>query len=44
MHRSQKEALVASLKQTFGEVNLVVVTQQSGMTVSEACEFYAVAP
>ncbi len=36
VHRSQKEALVASLKQTFGEVNLVVVTQQSGMTVGEA--------
>jgi large subunit ribosomal protein L10 len=38
VHRSQKEALVASLKQTFGEVNLVVVTQQSGMTVSEASD------
>ena len=38
VHRSQKEALVASLKQTFGEVNLAVVTQQSGMTVSEASD------
>ena len=38
MHRSQKEALVASLKQTFGEINLVVVTQQSGMTVGQASD------
>jgi large subunit ribosomal protein L10 len=36
--RSQKEALVASLKDTFGEVSLVVVTQQSGMTVAESAE------
>ncbi len=36
MDRSQKEALVASLKQTFGEANLVVVTQQSGITVAES--------
>jgi len=34
--RSQKEELVASLHQTFSETNLVIVTQQSGMTVAEA--------
>ena len=36
MDRSQKEELVASLNQTFNEMTLVIVTQQSGMTVSEA--------
>jgi large subunit ribosomal protein L10 len=36
--RSQKEELVASLHQTFSEMNLVVVTQQSGMTVAEASD------
>lgn len=36
MDRSQKEELVASLHRTFNETTLVVVTQQSGMTVSEA--------
>jgi large subunit ribosomal protein L10 len=34
--RSQKEELVASLHQTFSETTLVIVTQQSGMTVAEA--------
>jgi len=34
--RSQKEELVASLHSTFSETTLVVVTQQSGMTVAEA--------
>lgn len=38
MDRSQKEALVASLKQIFGEGTLVVVTQQTGMTVAEASD------
>ncbi len=38
MDRSQKEELVASLHQTFSEMNLVVVTQQSGMTVTEASD------
>ncbi|MDX1400421.1 MAG: 50S ribosomal protein L10 [Kiloniellales bacterium] len=38
MDRSQKEALVASLKETFDQVSLVVVTQQSGMTVGESSE------
>ncbi|MEO3431523.1 50S ribosomal protein L10 [Pelagibius sp. CAU 1746] len=38
MDRSQKEELVASLHQTFSETNLVVVTQQSGMTVTEASD------
>ena len=36
MDRSQKEELVASLHQTFSETTLVIVTQQSGMTVAEA--------
>jgi large subunit ribosomal protein L10 len=34
--RAQKEATVAGLNQTLGEVNLVVVTQQSGLTVYES--------
>ena len=38
MDRAQKEKLVAELHQTFSEVNLVVVTQQSGLTVSEATD------
>jgi|TARA_B100000676_G_scaffold111432_1_gene111270 large subunit ribosomal protein L10 len=33
--RSRKEALVAELHQTFEDTNLVVVTQQSGLTVQE---------
>jgi large subunit ribosomal protein L10 len=36
--RSQKEELVASLHRTFSDTNLVVVTQQSGMTVAEASD------
>ena len=36
MDRAQKEAAVAGLNQTFGEVNLVVVTHQSGLTVAES--------
>ncbi len=36
MDRSQKEEVVASLKDVFEEMNLVVVTQQSGITVAEA--------
>lgn len=36
MDRAQKEAAVAGLNQTFGQVNLVVVTQQSGLTVHES--------
>jgi len=36
--RSQKEELVASLHQTFAETNLVIVTQQSGMTVAEVSD------
>ena len=38
MDRSQKEALVSTLKQSFGEVSLVVVTRQTGMTVAEASD------
>jgi len=34
--RAQKEAAVAGLSQTFGQVNLVIVTQQSGLTVHES--------
>jgi large subunit ribosomal protein L10 len=33
--RSRKEVLVAELHQTFEDTNLVVVTQQSGLTVQE---------
>jgi large subunit ribosomal protein L10 len=33
--RSRKEALVAELHQTFEDTNLVVVTQQFGLTVQE---------
>jgi large subunit ribosomal protein L10 len=36
--RSQKEELVASLHQTFAETNLVIVTQQAGMTVAEVSD------
>ncbi len=36
MDRAQKEAAVAGLNQTLGEVNLVVVTHQSGLTVAES--------
>lgn len=35
MDRSQKEELVASLKDTFNETNIVVVTHYSGLTVAE---------
>ena len=35
MDRSRKEALVADLHQTFEDTNLLVVTQQSGLTVQE---------
>ena len=38
MERAQKEELVASLHQTFQEASLVVVTQQTGMTVFEATD------
>ncbi len=38
MDRSQKEQLVAELKQRFESVNLVVVTRQSGLTVAEVTD------
>lgn len=38
MDRSEKEKLVADLRQGFGEVNLVVVTQQTGLTVAEVTD------
>lgn len=36
MDRAEKEALVSELNHTFGEVSLVVVTRQSGLTVGES--------
>lgn len=38
MDRGKKEALVAELRQTFDENELVVVTHQSGLTVAEASD------
>jgi large subunit ribosomal protein L10 len=38
LDRAQKEQLVASLHRMFEEVNLVVVTHQSGMTVAQAAD------
>jgi large subunit ribosomal protein L10 len=36
--RSQKEKLIASLSKTFKDAELVVVTQQAGLTVSEVTD------
>jgi len=36
--RSKKEALVAELRQTFDENELMVITHQSGLTVAEASD------
>ncbi|MEM9684186.1 MAG: 50S ribosomal protein L10 [Pseudomonadota bacterium] len=38
MDRAKKQALVAELQETFESNNLVVVTHQSGLTVSEVSE------
>ncbi|MEM7227067.1 MAG: 50S ribosomal protein L10 [Pseudomonadota bacterium] len=38
MDRNEKEKLVAELNATFKEVSLVVVTQQTGLTVAEASD------
>lgn len=38
MDRSEKEAQVAALKQTFDETHLVVVTQQTGLTVAQSSD------
>ncbi len=38
MERSKKEALVAELRETFETANLVVVTSQSGLTVTEVSD------
>ena len=38
MDRSKKEKLVAELHETFSNASLVVVTQQSGLTVGEVSE------
>jgi len=39
--RARKQELVTELNQSFGEAALVVVTQQSGMTVAESTELRA---
>jgi large subunit ribosomal protein L10 len=38
MDRSEKEQLVASLRQGLAESNLVIVAQQSGLTVAEVSD------
>lgn len=38
MDRSQKEKLIASLNKTFKDAELVVITQQAGLTVSEVTD------
>ena len=38
MDRAEKIELVADLNKSFAETHLIVVTQQSGMTVSEASD------
>lgn len=38
MDRAKKEALVAELNGSFADATLVVVTQQSGMTVTESTD------
>ncbi len=38
MDRARKEKLVTELNQSFEEASLVVVTQQSGMTVAESTD------
>ncbi len=41
MDRARKEELVTELNQSFGDAALVVVTQQSGMTVAESTDLRA---
>ena len=41
MDRSEKEALVAEIKSAFEESAIVLVSRQSGMTVSEAQDLRA---
>lgn len=38
MDRAQKKELVSALHGTFNDANLVVITQQSGLTVAEATQ------
>ncbi len=38
MDRSRKEQIVSELRTTFNDTNMVVVTQQNGLTVAEASE------
>lgn len=41
MDRARKEELVTELSQSFGDASLVVVTQQTGMTVAESTDLRA---
>ena len=38
MDRAQKKEAVATLKQTFSEANVVVVTRNLGLTVAQSTE------
>lgn len=38
MDRTEKEAVVANLRQVFDDATLLVITQQSGLTVSEVSD------
>lgn len=38
MDRSEKEQLVSSLRQGFADSNLIIVTQQKGLTVAEVSD------
>ena len=38
MNRSEKQELVASMNQSFQATNLIVITQQSGLTVAEVTD------
>ncbi len=38
MDRTEKEAVVADLRQVFDDATLLVITQQSGLTVSEVSD------
>ena len=38
MDRSGKQKLVSEIKETIGDAQLVVITQQSGLTVAEVSD------
>ena len=38
MDRTEKEAVVADLRQVFDDTTLLVITQQSGLTVGEVSD------